>query len=153
MLSCEGAEAASILFRSPLKPQPPAPPPSRFPATVPSQNKVSVKKSLSIMKLSILPLLALASVVIAAPVPVAEPEAKPGYGAYGGYGIYAPPKGGYGKYSKYGTYGSYKRAEDKVEKRGYADYGDYPTPPGGVSRPSYRNRDSDVDVILTVRKL
>jgi hypothetical protein len=102
------------------------------------------------MKLSILPLLAFASVVIAAPVAVAEPEANPGYGKYGGYGTYAPPKGGYGKYS---GYGSYKRVEDRVEKRDYADYETYDAPPGGVSRPSYTLRDSDVNTILTVRKL
>lgn len=102
------------------------------------------------MKLTILPFLALTAVVAAAPVPVAEPEAAPGYGEYSGYGTYAPPKGGYGKYS---GYGSYKRVEDKVEKRGYGDYGSYPPPPGGVSRPSYVVGEPDVDTILIVRGL
>jgi hypothetical protein len=95
------------------------------------------------MKFTILPLLALTSAVLAAPVPVAE--ASPGYtkyGKYSGYGNYPPPKGGYT------NYGSYKRVEDKVEKRDYADYGSYEAPPGGVSTPSYMVGEADVDTIL-----
>lgn len=102
------------------------------------------------MKLTILPLLALASAVLAAPMPAAEAEAAANPG-YSDYGSYPPPKGGYGKYPSYGKYsgyGSYKRAEDKVEKRDAADYGSYPAPAGGVSRPSYRFGESHVDTIL-----
>lgn len=63
------------------------------------------------MKATILPLLALASIVLAAPVPAPEPVADPGYS----------------------TYGSYKGVDGEKEKRGYADYGDYAEPKGGVS--------------------
>jgi hypothetical protein len=95
------------------------------------------------MKFTILSLLALTTAVLAAPVPVAEAEASPGYGTYSGYGSYPRPKGGYS------NYGSYKRVEDKVEKRDYADYGSYEAPPGGVSTPSYAVGEGDVDTILT----
>ena len=103
------------------------------------------------MKFSLFPLLSLVtSAAIAAPVPIANAEASPGYGKYSGYGSYPPPPGGYGKYSGYGTY---KRAEDGVEKRDVAHYDSYDAPAGGVSIPSYTLGESKVDMILIVWRL
>jgi hypothetical protein len=79
------------------------------------------------MKCTILPVLALAAVALAAPLPEAEAEASPDYSNYGSY---PPPTGGYGEYPKYASYGTYKRVEGRDEKR---DYGKYPS----VSTPSY----------------
>ncbi|KAI6764611.1 hypothetical protein HG531_012498 [Fusarium graminearum] len=88
------------------------------------------------MKFSAVSLVALAAGAIAAPAPVAAPEAapEPGYKNYGSYPKQYAHYGSY-NYKKYSNYGHYKRDED-VEKREaapeaepepgkYSNYGSY----------------------------
>ena len=70
------------------------------------------------MKLAnILPLVLLPAAALAAPLPLEDREASPGYASYGKY---PPPPGGYGEYS---SYGSYKWTRDEKRDAGYGRYG------------------------------
>ncbi|KAM5529243.1 hypothetical protein FOXYSP1_17087 [Fusarium oxysporum f. sp. phaseoli] len=73
------------------------------------------------MKLSAVALIALAPVILAAPVPVAEPDAPANYGDYDGAGSNLNEYSNYGSYQgggEYSSYGSYQGGE-------YSSYGAY----------------------------
>lgn len=75
------------------------------------------------MKLStVVAVVLLPAAALAAPLPLEDREASPGYATYGSY---PPPAGGYGNYGKYSTYGSYKEKRDEDAKREAAGYGSY----------------------------
>ncbi|SCO87575.1 related to aspartate-tRNA ligase [Fusarium oxysporum] len=66
------------------------------------------------MKLSAVALIALAPVILAAPVPVAEPDAPANYGDYDGAGSNLNEYSNYGSYQgggEYSSYGSYQSGE------------------------------------------
>jgi len=93
------------------------------------------------MKFTLVALLAVAPLALAAPVDVQARD--PGYGSYAPYSKYPPPVGGYT------SYGSYRREVKDVEKRepgygSYAPYSKYPPPVGGYTTyGSYRRAIED----------